>query len=143
MKTLDDLLALRGAGLSDAARALDADPAQREAVTGYQGLADLDAIDAPDGARLFARADSLVLIYVGPDALPAEVDDAALRAAIGAEPPELRSRQGKRATLHVAAEQGIAWSEQDGDVGFVEIFPATTLESYRQRIYLEPPRFAQ
>ena len=136
-----DLLRLRGADLEVAARTLDADPDLREQVDGYQGLADLDVVDAPDGVRIFLRGDDVVLIYVGPDALPAGLDGETLGSAVGADGDLLRSRQGKRANLHVVAGQGIAWSEDAGQIGFVELFPPTTLEGYRRDIYLEPAKF--
>lgn len=138
-----ELLALRGADLAGAAEALRADPSRRQPIAGYQGLADLDAIDAPAGARLFARAGELVLIYLGPDALPPQLSDEDLAAAIGSSGEQLPSRQGKNATLHVAAEQGIAWSEEDGRIAFVEVFPPMTGEDYLRRVYLEPPAFIQ
>lgn len=143
MNTILDLAALRGASLADAAAALGADPTRREPVTGYQGLADLEVIDAPDGTRVFVRGDAVALIYVGPHALPAGLDAAALSEAVGMSGEPLRSRQGKNATLHVAAEQGFAWSEEDGELGFVEVFPPMPLAAYRQQIYREPPLFAQ
>jgi hypothetical protein len=141
--TLDDLLSLAGADLETAAKTTGASLDQREEVTGYQGLADLDVIDAAPGIRIFLRGDDVVLIYVGEAGLPAGVDDAALQAALGSDGENLRSRQGKLAELHVVAARGVAWSEVDGEVGFVEVFPPTTLEAYQRDIYLEPPVFKQ
>jgi hypothetical protein len=139
----EDLLWLRGQSLQAVLSATGSDRGKREPVTGYQGLQDLDVIDAPNGVRIYLRADDVVLIYAGENALPDDADEAALVAASGGEGQVLRSRQGKRASLHVVAEQGIAWSEQDGILGFVELFPPTTFDEYVQRIYLEPPQFVQ
>ncbi|WP_426593947.1 hypothetical protein ACPPVS_00410 [Cellulomonas sp. McL0617] len=137
------MLLLRGADLSTAASALHADADGREKVTGYQGLRDLDVIDGPDGSRLFVRGDTLALVYVGGAALPAGLDHADLVAAVGSDGDHLRSRQGKTARLHVVAEDGIAWSEENGQVAFVEIFPPTSFEDYTREIYVEPPAFNQ
>jgi hypothetical protein len=59
----------------------------------------------------------------------------------GSDGETLRSRQGKSALMHVVADKGIAWSEDDGEVGFVELFPPTTLNGYQKTIYREPPKF--
>jgi hypothetical protein len=143
VSTLDDLLALRGADLETALNLTGASADERERITGYQGLADVDVIRVPDGVRIFLRGDEVVLIYAGDKALPPGLTHSEISAAVGSGGEQLRSRQGKRARLHVAANQGVAWSEVHGDVGFVELFPATDLETYRREIYLEPPRFIQ
>jgi hypothetical protein len=117
--------------------------ARREVVTGYEGLSDVAAIDAPDGSRLHVRGDALVLIYVGRAALPAGLDDADLVAAIGSTGERLRSRTGRRARMHVAAGEGIAWSEEAGEVGFIEIFPPTSFDAYTRDIYVDPGTFTK
>jgi len=143
VSTLQDLLALRGADLQVASAITGASLDEREPVTGYQGLSDLDAIDASDGVRLFVRDDKVVLVYVGESGLPNGITDETLAEAVGSSGEPLPSRQGKLAELHVVAEQGIAWSEVDGEVGFVELFPPTDLETYLREIYQEPPKFIQ
>jgi hypothetical protein len=139
--TLDQLLALPGSGLEVAAAAIGADPDKRTEVEGYEGLSDLDVVESTDGANLYLRGDDVVLVFVDETALPDGLDDDALQEAVGSGGEELRSRQGKRANLHVVAERGIAWSEEDGAVGFVELFPPTTLKAYRREIYRKPPKF--
>jgi hypothetical protein len=139
--TLEELLQLPGASLEQAAAALDADPAQRESVDGYEGLADLDVVETPSGASIYLRGDDVVMIYVGRRALPEGTTGAAVAAAVGKQGKSLRSRQGKRATMHVVAKRGVAWSELDGAVGFLELFPPTTFEEYQNTIYDEPPEF--
>jgi hypothetical protein len=139
--TLEDLLKLSGASLADAASALDADPDEREEVEGYEGLADLDLVEAPGGARIYLRGEDVVVIYLGRRTLPEGTDADAVEAAVGSAGVELRSRQGKRAHIHVVADQGVAWSELDGTVGFIELFPPTTFEDYQATIYDEPGPF--
>ncbi len=104
--TLEELLKLSGASLADAATALEADPDDREEVDGYEGLTDLDVIEAPGGARIYLRGEDVVMIYVGRRALPEGTDAHAVEAAVGSAGEELRSRQGKRAHIHVVAKQG-------------------------------------
>jgi hypothetical protein len=54
---------------------------------------------------------------------------------------ELRSRQGKRAMIELDAQRGVAFSRDDDEVGFVEMFPPTTVEDYRERIWFDPGDF--
>lgn len=54
---------------------------------------------------------------------------------------ELRSRQGNRAMIKLDATAGIAFSASDDEVGFLEVFPATTPDQYRAEIWFEPPAF--
>lgn len=141
MITLEVLLALPGAMFDDAVELVQADRTDRRQVTKYQGLTDLEAVSNDDGARIFLRRDEVSLVYVGRQALSDEIDHDALVEALGTEGRELRSRQGKAALLHVVADRGIAWSEEDGEIGFVELFPPSTFEEYEDEIYVEPPPF--
>jgi hypothetical protein len=141
MTTLDELLALRGGDLAKVAEAIGADPSKREEVTGYQSLTDVEAIEAPDGVTIYARGDDVMLVYAGRATLPEGLTSDEISAAVGSEGEELRSRQGKTANMHVVADQGIAWSEKGGQVAFVEIFPATDLDTYQSTIYRDPGPF--
>lgn len=140
--TLDDLLALRGLDAASAATALGVDPGARKAITNYGRLRDVDALDAADSSvRCILRDDRVVLVYVGRAGLPAGLDPATVAKAADGEGEILASRQGKKAQMHVAAGAGMAWSEMDGAVGFLELFAPTTVERYREEIYLEPGPF--
>lgn len=141
MTTLKELTQLSGASLAEVASVTGADTGQRESVTGYERLKDLDVIDAPGGARIFLRGEGVVLMYLGEGALPAGTDHQTLVEAAGSDGETLRSRQGKSAVMHVVPDQGVAWSEDGGAVGFVEVFPPTTIDRYRKTIYREPPKF--
>lgn len=143
MSTLEQLLALRGADLEVAMAITGATAAGRESVTGYQGLEDLDVIDAAEGLRIFVRGDRVVLVYVGETALPDGLDSTTLSKALGSNGELLASRQGKLAELHVVADQGVAWSEVDGEIGFMELFAPTELGDYLRDVYQEPPTFIQ
>ncbi|WP_029136661.1 hypothetical protein [Nakamurella lactea] len=141
--TLDEMLGLPGAPLSVAATLTGADTASRATGFAYQGMTGLDAIDTPGGGCLYLRGEELVLIYLGDAALPTGLDDESLRTALGTAGDELPSREGKTASLHVVADQGVAWSEDNGAIGFVELFPPTTGRDYRRRIYRKPPKFVR
>jgi hypothetical protein len=137
---LDELFRLPGATLADTVAITGADPQARHPVTGYQRLTDLDVIEGR-GVAVYLRGASVVLTYVEARALPPGLDSDALAAAAGADGEILRSRQGKRASMHLLAGRGLAWSEMDGHIGFIELFPPTTTRDYRDRIYTEPAPF--
>lgn len=141
MITVDQILELPGAPLAEAVAITQVDASERQTVTRYQGLHDLEAFSSSDGARILLRGDDVVLVYLGRASLAGGIDHAALAAAFDSEGHELRSRQGKTATMHVVAERGAAWSENDGVVGFVELFPPTSLAQYEREIYVEPRPF--
>jgi hypothetical protein len=79
-----------------------------------------------------------VMLYAGE---PAGADPDELAAALGPGGHELRSRAGKRAVLRVWPQRGVAFSEENGAVDFLEIFEPTTLEDYEARIYEDPGPF--
>lgn len=141
MTTLGDLLALAGASLPAVVTVTGADPAHRTPVTGYESLTGVDAIDAPNDVRIFVRGEKVKLIYLDEAALPPGVGHETLVAAVGSEGKPLRSRQAKSAVLHVVADRGVAWSEDGGEVGFVEVFPPMTMKKYRARVYHDPGPF--
>lgn len=141
MSSLEELLALREMDAAAVAAALGVEEKIRESITGYEGLSEVDALDDGPGIRCLLRGEEVILVYVGRSGLPAGLDHDALVAAAGSEGRSLRSRQGKRAELHVVADAGLAWSEVGGEVGFLELFPPTTFEHYRATIYQEPPPF--
>lgn len=139
-----DLAALRALATADlptVLATLDAEGVDRTTITGYEALTAVEAIDAPDGERVIVRGDDVVLIYVGEFSLPEDLTSEDLVDAVGSEGETLRSRQGRMARLHVVADQGIAWSEDREGVGFIEIFPPTTVEAYRSEIYQDPGEF--
>lgn len=141
MITVDDLLTLPGAPLAETVRITEVDTSERQSVTRYQGLRDLEAFSSGQGARVFLRGGDVVLVYLGSAALSDGIDHDALVAALGSEGHRLRSRQGKTASMHVVAERGVAWSEHGGEIGFVELFSPTSFADYERDIYAEPPRF--
>lgn len=142
MIALPDLLALAGADLTDAQHLTGSHSSTRTRVTGYEGLKDLDVLDGA-GTRIFLRGDDVVLIYVGEAALPDGTTSDDLAALVDTDGQELPSRQGKNALIHVVAERGLAWSEEGGEIGFVELFPPTTFETYHDDIYVDPGTFSR
>jgi hypothetical protein len=91
------------------------------------------------GARVFFDGDAVAIVSI-PD--PAIAPDA-IRSLMGDDVVQLRSRQGKRATIELDAARGLAFSSDDDEVGFIEAFPPTTADDYRERIWFEPPAFTK
>ena len=141
--TLAELLALRGADLATVCARTGVDPGSRDADVRYEGLTDVERLDGPGAPRVFVRGDDVVLVYAGPSVVPEGLSSDEVAAAVGADGEVLRSRQDKSAGLHVVAEQGVAWSESGGEVGFLEVFPPTDLDTYRAQVYREPPAFTR
>lgn len=144
MSSLAELLALRELDLDQAAEFLGTSPDSRQPIKGYGALRDVDALDSKDrGIRFLLHGNRIRLVYLGRGALPEGTKNEDLVAVAESNGDLLRSRQAKRARLHVAAGSGLAWSELDGRVGFVELFAPTTLDDYLDQIYEEPPKFIQ
>ncbi|HET9059756.1 MAG TPA: hypothetical protein VFN61_07530 [Acidimicrobiales bacterium] len=142
MNPLADLAGLRELSVQEAADYVGGD-ARPKAISQYGSLRDVQAITSKERGLQFVIQDGKVrLVYLGTAALPPVVSNESLTEAYGTG-ETLRSRQGRRAKLHVAADHGVAWSEQDGELGFVELFAPTTFDRYRDEIYKEPPSFRQ
>ena len=87
----------------------------------------------------FFRDGQLVVAHLPDPDLP----PAAVAELVGDDPPRLRSRAGKHAWALVRAEEGVAVTEDDGRIRFVEVFPPTTFDDYRDRIHAPPPHFVE
>jgi hypothetical protein len=92
------------------------------------------------GVSYYLRGESVVVIRASGTALDAP-DAEALRAQLGGPEATLRSRAGADAHLFVYAGRGLALSISPAGVDFVEVFPPTTVEDYRHRLYFEPGPF--
>jgi hypothetical protein len=85
--------------------------------------------------------DELALIYVDDAKAVGQLAPGDLRQAFGEPEARLRSRAGKKASLHVHASQGLAYAADSSTVYYVEIFPPMSLADYQARIYKEPPPY--
>jgi hypothetical protein len=107
----------------------------------YQSLEGLSAVRRTErpAVDIYLDGDRVVMIAVSsPDITPA-----ALRRLVAPGATELPSRQGKSAVITVDAKAGLAFSAEDDEVGFVEIFPSTTDDDYRSRVYWDPGAFTK
>jgi hypothetical protein len=135
---LDELLALRELDRGAIVERLGASPEQITPDVSYGSLGHVDRLTAPGAhpAHFFFRGDELALIYVPEDALHGVTPD-----QLGGPGERLRSRFGKDAALYVHADRGVAYTEENGAVVALEVFPPTTLDRYRDEIWWEPPGF--
>lgn len=105
----------------------------------YQSLESLHmaSTDRDDGLRVYFDGDAVAMIMIPAPEIALE----RVREEFGSDLAALASRQAKHAVLEVDAAAGIAVSSVDDEIGFVEIFPPTTLDDYRDRIYRDPGQF--
>jgi hypothetical protein len=138
MSLLEQALALRG--LSRAELLERAPDASVEEDVRYEKLRPVARVRATAvwPGYLYFDGDRQVMVYAGD---PEGADPDALAAQLGPGGHELRSRAGKRAVQRVWPEQGVAFSEEDGAVDFLEVFEPTTLAEYQARIYEDPGEF--
>ncbi|MES2642791.1 MAG: hypothetical protein V4850_25130 [Myxococcota bacterium] len=97
----------------------------------------------PVNGSVFLQEGRVVLVLLNPgDPTPEPTVLGTTRPdALAAKHPTaiaLRSRSGKHFNHWVDAAAGIAWSEGDGHVTYVELFEPTDLDSYKGRFYKEP-----
>lgn len=145
LNSVMELTPLRDARAPEAEAWLGGDVV-REAAGDYGRLRGLDVLTTREkpGVRIYVKDDSVVLVYVGRTALPEGLTPERLKGEFTATAVEsLRSRQGKRGRMSVAAEQGIAWSSLDDEIGWVELFRPRSFEDYQRDIYKTPPKFVQ
>ena len=93
--------------------------------------------DAP--CHLYYQDERFALLYISGSAVKLSVSD--LQKAFGAKAERLRSRAGKVFSHHVAAEQGVAWSDNGQEIAFIEIFEPTSFEAWKAQWYQEPGPF--
>lgn len=112
----------------------------------YEGLKDCLWMHAEGGdkAHYYFQDDALAMVYFNP----------ATKVVTGISPDDfftsfgeqeagdvLRSRAGKLANHYVFPEHGLAFSEEDEEVIFIEVFAPCSRASYLKEIYLEPAPF--
>ncbi len=142
---VESLLALRGLGRRELMALLHLAPGDVRADGAYQRLQHVALLH--NGAiypgHFYVRGDRLEVAYVGDASFLSGLTAAAIRRELGGAGARLRSRAGKAANQYVYADRGFAYSETDGAVDFVEIFPPMSLEQYRAKIYEEPGVFTK
>ncbi|MFP4148775.1 MAG: hypothetical protein ACLFUG_04215 [Nitriliruptoraceae bacterium] len=108
----------------------------------YGRLTDLTSIEDPTvfPGTLYLADGVVDLVRVGPDDL-VSVSRSDLESQLGGDAVGLASRAGKRATLWVHAPEGVAYSEEDGVLHYLEVFRPRPQERYEAELYREPGPF--
>lgn len=132
---------LLGLGLEEARAALGADA---RPVPGDE-YGRMEHVTSIEDQRVFPgtvyiKDDTVELVRVSREGL-SECTTVDLRDQFGVDAVPLRSRAGKRATMWVHAEEGIAYSAQGSSIDFLEVFRPCTQREYETRIYRKPDRF--
>jgi len=121
------------------------EPRAIERGVGYFGLTPATRIQTTDG-HFYFRDDQPALLYLNEAALerghgPSRRDT--LLKALGEPEAVLASRAGRVNRQYIYPAQGIALSASADGIDFVELFPPTDLETYRQLYYKEPAPFTR
>lgn len=142
--SLDSYLELRNMSLPAVRSRFAIRDEQIEEQVRYEKLGPATRLHNPevDPAAFYFVEQQLALIYLNGAALSG-VTPIELGQRLGEAGSQLRSRAGKRATLSVYPEQGVAFSAQNERVDFIEIFQSMTLEQYKEQVYREPGRFSE
>jgi hypothetical protein len=138
-KDLTQLLDMRSLDRAGVIAACDASADDVDDGYSYQSMQDLSVLRPKrlHDSRIYFDGDAVVMIALSEPSISATV----IRDAMSSDVVELRSRQGKKAMIEVDAGAGLAFSRDDDEIGFLEIFPPTTIDDYRTRIWKEPPAF--
>ncbi len=102
----------------------------------YIKLKDLSRVHNPDTlpGHFYFKGDKLAMIYINDENRLANMSFKKITSEYG-EGHRLSSRAGKTSNLYVYPEKGFAISVTRGQMDFIEIFPSTTLDDYKDRIH--------
>jgi len=109
----------------------------------YEGLEHLTEIYNPSvfPGRVYVRDGAVQLVYIPSGAALENVSMDDLEAQLGGEGVPLRSRAGKVFGHYVHADKGVAYSANEEEVAFIEVFPPRSHDAYLADIYREPGPF--
>lgn len=117
-----------------------------EAGFAYEGLMGLSRVKGQTlPAWCFFRQGAVVMLYVGDEAWLAPHVGTDVLAALGPAEATLASRVGKGALMHVWPSRGLAVSmtRARDAIELLEVFPPTTLDTYRRDIWRDPGPFTK
>ena len=129
------LAELRGLSFAEVLARFDAEVSEGVRYRGMDGLTALHNDERLPHAHFFFRGGQLQAIYIAAGLALAGVRPAELAAELGAPAAVLDGPAGRQ---RVYPAQGLAFAEDDGAVTALELFPPTTLEDYRARLWVEP-----
>ncbi|MEM6687065.1 MAG: hypothetical protein AAF617_14890, partial [Bacteroidota bacterium] len=98
----------------------------------YEGLKNVTRVHIPSDVSVyyfFDTSETCVMVYINDKIALENLSVTAIQNQYGAPQELLRSRVGKRATQHVYAKDGFAFSVLEDTVVFFEIFPNCDIET--------------
>ncbi len=109
----------------------------------YEGLQHVTQYYNPKvfPARVYARDGRVHMVYVPSGPALEGLTPSGLAAQLGSEAAQMRSRAGKEFVHFVHAEQGVAYSGDDQEIIFLEVFPPRSLQTYLAEVYRAPGPF--
>lgn len=140
---IDQCLALRELPMEEVMHKLSISEQDIDREANYEKLKEITEFRNPAShpGFFYYRDGLFTLLYVGVAEELDEIDPDDLENRLGVPAKRLRSRAGKRFMHYVYPEEGMAFSTDGREVRILEIFPATTLDSYLADIYKKPGKF--
>ena len=138
MTGLSDWLAVREITRAE----LEEKGAAVERDVGYERLRQVDRLRAEgvSPALFYFDGDALRMAFI-PDEHTEGMSAAPLAEELGPSDQQLRSRAGKNSRIELYAERGIAYSHDDDQLEFVEVFPPASTQWYLDEVYRDPGEF--
>lgn len=111
----------------------------------YEGLKDLTQYynAAAFPGRVYVSGERVEMVYIPHGSALADTTVKELRSALKGKSKSLRSRAGKEFDHMVYPADGVAFSCEDDELRFVEVFPPRPLEAYLDEIYRDPGPFTR
>jgi len=111
----------------------------------YEGLEGVEQVYNKEkfAGRVYGRDGRVEVIYVPGGSALADTTVKELSSGMKGKGKEMRSRAGKEFTHVVYAEEGLAFSAEGDELGFVEVFRPRPLKQYLEDIYRDPGPFTR
>ena len=111
----------------------------------YEGLPNLTQYYNPAAfpGRVYVSDARVEMVYIPHGPALADTTVKELRRSLTGKSKELRSRAGKEFGHIVYPTDGVAFSCEDDELRFVEVFPPRTLQAYLDEIYRDPGPFTR
>lgn len=136
------MLNLSPAGVRDR---LDIEHGETHRDVSYEGLQGLTQYYNPAKfpGRVYVSSERVEMVYIPHGSALADTTVKELRSALTGKSKDLRSRAGKEFDHIVYATDGVAFSREDDELRFVEVFPPRPLQAYLDEIYRDPGPFTR
>lgn len=135
---LESLLKFRNYTFSSLKKEFDIQESDIITEVEYLKLKDLTVIDKEGilPGSFYFSGENLTMIYIEDPNILSTLSVEEILETCG-EGEVLRSRAGKTSIMHVYPEQGFALSTSGKSLDFMEVFPPTSIENYKRKVYKE------